>query len=827
LSDRRSKHLVDLPGTPFSIWQWTSLRGTGFPAARILCLGAPALRVAVDARLDAEENATEARRRALSALRALDPSVAAGAHRKVEKRRRAEPVVGAEDAIAAYNDAIAAADSATAEALASFERERARISSELKRIAGDPLLREAVTWQNRAALETAFAPIIRRNDGAKSSSADRKHEALLARYLQRYCTKNDTIGFFGPLGWARWSSDGPPIALRPGANFLATRIVEFEQWGIDIVTANLAKDARLRPWMIPRRLPFVRLDGLVAKSALSGKVELSDRDAHLLAACDGRRSARELAKQLSASFDDEAALIEALESLAKKQLVTFTIELPLGRYPDRRLREWIERIDEPELRTEALRPLERLEAARAEVVRATGDADAVYRALGNLEATFMEVTGESSVTRRAGSMYAGRQLVYEDCRRDLEVTFGPHLLEALAKPLELLLHSARWLSFECAAVYRERLRELFTEMTKRSGAAVVPLTDFWLRAQRIFFGSKEIVHERAAEEVKERWSSVIRYEQGARRVELRSSEIRDRVLEVFRAPHPGWPAARHHSPDIMIIAKSADAIANDDYELVLGELHPAVNTLDTTAFVSLHPDPREIFEAFAADTPEPRVVTPPPKDWPGNTIRTSSPLTTPQTWILETGFDAASSDRDHVLALSDAEVAEVDGRLVVRGERLGTIEIVEFFGDVIAPLVAPSYRLLPKHAHTPRVTIDRLVVARESWTLSPEDFTFAHEADEHGRFVAARRFARKLGLPRFVFAKSTIEVKPVYIDLDSPLFVDALSKLARAGKEHVAGGVKIVLTEMLPATDESWLPDAAGERYTSELRLVAVDRSEK
>jgi hypothetical protein len=38
---------------------------------------------------------------------------------------------------------------------------------------------------------------------------------------------------------------------------------------------------------------------------------------------------------------------------------------------------------------------------------------------------------------------------------------------------------------------------------------------------------------------------------------------------------------------------------------------------------------------------------------------------------------------------------------------------------------------------------------------------------------------------------------------------------------------KITLTEMLPATDEVWLPDNQGRRYTSELRIVAWDLAEQ
>ena len=34
----------------------------------------------------------------------------------------------------------------------------------------------------------------------------------------------------------------------------------------------------------------------------------------------------------------------------------------------------------------------------------------------------------------------------------------------------------------------------------------------------------------------------------------------------------------------------------------------------------------------------------------------------------------------------------------------------------------------------------------------------------------------------------------------------------------------ITLSEMLPRPDQAWLPDAEGRHYTSEFRIVAVDR---
>jgi len=100
---------------------------------------------------------------------------------------------------------------------------------------------------------------------------------------------------------------------------------------------------------------------------------------------------------------------------------------------------------------------------------------------------------------------------------------------------------------------------------------------------------------------------------------------------------------------------------------------------------------------------------------------------------------------------------------------------------------------------------------------------FAFELDECERFVGARRWARAHRLPRLVFAKSPSEVKPVFVDLESPLFVTLLARLARGAHESRSGEATITLSEMLPDLEQAWLPDAAGEHYVSEIRFVVVD----
>jgi len=126
--------------------------------------------------------------------------------------------------------------------------------------------------------------------------------------------------------------------------------------------------------------------------------------------------------------------------------------------------------------------------------------------------------------------------------------------------------------------------------------------------------------------------------------------------------------------------------------------------------------------------------------------------------------------------------------------------------------------------HTPRVTIDRVVVCREAKRFSCTELGFAFEKDEAVRLLAAHRWMREQDLPRFMFVKSKLERKPFYVDMNSPILLNILAKIIRRTKENQdAANSLITFTEMLPRHEQSWLPDIEGNHYTSELRLVAVD----
>ena len=59
------------------------------------------------------------------------------------------------------------------------------------------------------------------------------------------------------------------------------------------------------------------------------------------------------------------------------------------------------------------------------------------------------------------------------------------------------------------------------------------------------------------------------------------------------------------------------------------------------------------------------------------------------------------------------------------------------------------------------------------------------------------------------------QLLPWYVDLASPIYVETLARLVRQASE-------VKLSEMLPAIDQTWLTDAAGQTYTSELRMAVA-----
>jgi lantibiotic biosynthesis dehydratase-like protein len=842
-------HLVQLPHPEWALWRCVCVRGAGFPVDGVQNLSAPAAAAAADLLLAAETELDQARATAnalfdseldrlrreerwdsdkryrgwlLDGLRALKvgklPNLEKAPHTEAELKEVLGRVCSAADELRALQSG--------------FEREYIvgvkDVSHGLRELAEDERFREAVAWQNRDVLHSGVDSLLRHHSlNGSRDSKQRQNEEVIASYWQRYCVKNDTIGFFGPVGWARLVGEAGAFDARPGKSLLASRNVYFEQWGIDALIDLINKDTATARWALPRRLPGVRLEGDWLHVSFRRPQRLPPKQVAVLNACDGRRTAAEIAASVrrnGADWRSDAEVFTILKGLKAQGLIAWQFEVPLSAYPERRLRELLERIEDEDVRRRALSLLEEFEVCRDRVAAASGNSQKLDEAFQQLDHHFTNVTGQAA-TRWAGRMYTGRTLIYEDCRRDIEVEIGSDFVEKLSGPLVLLLQSARWFMHEAAVRLRSSFREIYERLATNAGTRTVDAATFRMEVQGTLLSHHgTTVFDEVQEEFRRKWEAVLAVSPEARRVAYRCEDLRSAVEAEFAAPRAGWNAALHHSPDLMIAADSVEAIRRGEYEIVLGELHLAAITIGGSVFYQQHPSKLELLRAKEHDIPQPQPIPVIPNNWMPTRVFNS--LDSKKDYYIEFTPESFVAEREQAVLIADFVVEDHDGELVAR-TRDGRLcfDILEMFGRTFSYFITERFRMFGQLSHTPRVSIDRVTVARETWRCAAGALDFANVKDETERFLATRRWARSLGMPRQVFVKVPIETKPCYVDFDSPVYVNLLAKLMRRTAESGGKEMQAVFTEMLPGVEQSWLPDAEGRRYTCELRMVALDQA--
>jgi hypothetical protein len=785
---------VRLPGGDWALWRPVAVRSAGFPAADALRLSAPGLGADADRLLDGGEPG--------------------------------------DDGLAAFRDRFA---SATVD-----------LAGRVRDVVSESSFRAAVTWQNHQVLRRGLLQVLQFKPGVDArSSKYRQREELVAGYWQRYCLKNDTIGFFGPVGWA--TATAGPTSYQPGRVLIASRDVLFETWPIDRLAELLAADPGLAGWLAPRRLPFVRVETSQSGHASEHSVLLPGRRgqpvsplaAEALRRCDGRSPAIRLAAGMveDGHAADPGEVLDVIGELKKKRWITWTLDVPLSPRPERYLRRSLEEIGEPALREAALRQLDALERGRDRVAGAGGDPELLLAALEDLDTVFSSLTS-SAPTRHHGLAYGGRTLVYHDSRREMTLELGTEVLTALA-PLRLVLTSARWLTYRLGLAVRAEIQAIYDRLAARQ-AGPVTLAALWFEAMSVLHESGRREVDRLTGELQARWAGILELPAGGHQVCLRTADLEDQVARRFAAPGPGWLAARYISPDVMLAAADADAIARGEFVAVLGETHLAVASYRHNCFVTQHPEPGELLACIDTDMPDPRLLPVLPKESPPRlNVRTHPALIRDRDYAVALFRDTADPHRPRLLMSADLAIEcerrgqDGDGSAGGLTVRLpdGTVaDVLDAFAEALMDLVMDSCEMFEASAHTPRVSFDRLVVCRETWRFDPATLTFAAGKDEALRYLGARQWQREHGLPRHVFVKSPDEIKPFFVDFDSPVYVNVLCKsVRRSGNGETTGEAgseargQIVITEMMPNLDELWLTDADGRRYTCELRMVAVD----
>lgn len=726
-----------------------------------------------------------------------------------------------EDLAAAADLRLADARTGAARYETAYAKASERLSAAIRETAMDHRFREAVTWQ-APALAAKFAD--RAAAGKLTGNRGRIRQQAVARCLQRYCLSNETLGFFGPIGWAWVGQDSSCIDVTPGPGQLSRRTTYFHSQPIQILAARIAERRDVLPWLTPRVAPSAALERQVLRLPFREPITLSASEAEFLARCDGTRTVLMLTGDPA-----DPGLAGLLRRLCGLGAVQMGLDIPVSTWPELELQDRITRIADPAARARAMAPLAELVAARDAVSAAAGDADRLHRATVALAEVFERLTGRPATCRTPGGC-AGGSLVYEDTVRDVTVHIGTRLTDMLAPALGMLLDSATWLVNTIAARYLAAFRHLAAQAAAGNGTHGIPLLQVAVKAMPELFlptdGREPAIVAEAVAEFQERWRRILAIPPGTRRHCAVSDVIAGGVAREFATGPALWSGARLHSVDVMIAAPGVAAIARGECQFILNKLHLATNSLESRVFVAQHPDPGRLLAAAEADYLDRRVYAIPKQNSPFVTSRLSPPsaLLSPRYTYLCLGSESvAPPAQARVLPAVDLMVEPRGDGLVVRSGKDGLeYDFAEVLGDMLTALVSAAFRPLDTAGHRPRISVDTMVMARESWTFPAAVTGWGFVRDERRQYLLARRWRAEHGLPERAFVSAPTEGKPIAVDFRSPPLVGILAAVIRRAARHDGGS--FTLTEMLPDTDQLWLRDAAGDQYTAELKFVAVNR---
>lgn len=829
---------MTLPTSPGAELFW--MRSAGFPfelldALNVLCDG-PAL-AQCEALID-RIHATEA------ALLATVAQGAPAALPKLQRKLAEASALSAADMPAGVREATAdgfaqrTADLACLNAAMSglqdaFTRDQARNRRHLVAALSSAQAREALflsnpeSLQRVEALNESFAEPLPNLD-----SRTRQRLRLAWNYLQRLCAKNDTSSFFGPITWGRIDrqQDAPLRIEAPPGDWLAQRETFFEHWVLLRLSQAVCADGRLASALPIVLSPGCHLRGdmlhypLAKRRRLEGAALslmrlMGETGPHgaaprhrqaLLAALAGTGHAEQVCDALIGFFLDKGVLQYQLEVPPSQTRQASPMQL---------LRERIAALPAP---ADALRPwlglIDDLDTERRRF--AAGDLPARRASLDALGALL--AAHGIDLSRAQGKMYVGRFPVYEDCGRNLRVSLGAALVEALERPLDPVLALHHWLAGAVAVRMHDRCQQIWHGL--RRDADTVDFLQFYQALQQQGHGDALVQEFRAL--LQQAWQGfAAQHPQTAEagdEIRLTPQDLSE-LLAGLQACEPraeGFPgiAWRVHSPDVMLAARDADAVAQGDYAWVIGEIHPAVHTLSQPVAQPFCPDGQAIrHEVAGLLSPATAVLADSPQTYQRSHIDwlEVDPL---YQVLLPGSIGGVPPERCLPAGRGEVVSLPVGSRDVLHYRDTAT----GFVQDLLTVIPTEVHRAcfalaadLLGHVLTARLVCDRLILKRRCWNITPQELPPPGQPAEDLRsHLAWRQWARQRGMPRHVFAKLAGEPKPIYVDFANPLSLDLLANLCKTPQA-------LRISEMRPAPDELWLRDARG-RYCSEFRTSYV-----
>lgn len=659
-----------------------------------------------------------------------------------------------------------------------YEKEYQCLRKRLHSLAATQTFQEATFFSNPPFYENILQSFLAKEVGPASSNS-RRVERQIYKYLQRFCAKNETTSFFGPIAYGEVDESA---SFKLCKNEPERRHVTIAYWALRELNRQICRASSLRLHIPVRRNPLFSFDSASAISSVQDiTVPFTSPVDQLIAILDQQEmSFAQAAHVLGIS---PSSLFTA--SLPLLRCGALILEIPLP--PDdadglTTLIAGLQRMPEGEARNQWLAHLQQLDELRKSFAQA--NLEERRQILSKLEGLFTEWTGKPA-RRKAGKMYADRLILNEEASSRFSIHMGRDIAENIAQRLSPAL--------ELSASYGASIQDMYRRQVQHLLPADGSSLSFLDYAH----------HARPDGELQSGTAS------------LPTLSVQGNATTELQLPSdfagPSTEGGRYALPDICLAASSPQAIADGQMDIVLSRVH---HHLMIWGWLARFFPSRQRYEKTATTWLE---IEPSAHGLVSLEVerRNKGFYSFPGT-RLAMGAIARTEGQEMISPTSLTVSLHPSGPVLrdTRGKQLQLyLPLADFvFYPPFAALAHPPVLHAPFTSDTcgtPRLRVGDTIYQRRRWHADLSSLTSLHTLD---LALEVWRLRRAHQWPRFVFARVASERKPWLFDTASPFSHDLV-------KNMIQDDARVTLEEMLPGPDQLWLQDDEGQRYTSELRL--------
>jgi DNA-binding HxlR family transcriptional regulator len=636
-------------------------------------------------------------------------------------------------------------------------------------------------------------------------------EKKLFTYLQRFCGKNESASFFGPLNYGQVE---PNIDEYWDGSFIETKNLQKREaflsyWAVKALAKAVAKENELAPY-VPLQIPswiVVRKEYVVLSSGK--RINLP---AWMMEIMHYIQETSSCLWKLQNHFNHiEAGQLKAsLEKLISKGLIhrewiiPSTVVHPLHRLLEQ-LRElpdslaknkWCQALDELASEVTKLANLPIVEKRRS---------------FAHLEETFTKLTGEPS-RRGKASLYADRFIYYEDAQGHIqEFRFGKPFIEDLQTKLAGSLNMSAAYGEEIWAYYQELGRNVYEDMQvearndeKRQLAnSGIPFSSFINKLRQTYSDVPQLPKSSFSNKIE----AIIR-EKGT---EQRVVKLTSDQLNVF-------PSNRsfYSLPDLFLQAENIEALRNGDVQIILAKLHHhlLMHNWMTYFYQDKERLERDLVQLVQKLDHEDGTVLSGLEimrrnkayyDYPTTVIEYAEKPDSSKESIKLTDLIVVRNDDGH-LELQEKNTSRPIELYVPLADQVHYLPFAMFSKPMLLHVPISSGK------HTPRIVIDDVVYQRERWFFYTKQLVdLFHQLQGPLLLKKVEEWRQAEGIPEVVYIKGSDVRKPYWVDFKNYFSLELMQQILLENNE-------ITIEEMLPDPHHLWLKSRKGS-HSCELRM--------